>query len=127
MSDFTNMMNDWGQVRDYLNTIPAGDERLSQPIQIVPPMCDYTKPHNLMPAYACGTVKELFHYADGTHDCELRSSQDFLHHPEQLVLCVQASPFDEEGNSSWLMLPDGRVQGDKTGKIEDLFNDSDEN
>ena len=105
MSDFTNVMDSWGQLRDYLNAIPAGDERLSQSIQVVPPMCDYMKPHNLMPAYACGTIKELFHYADGTHDCELHSAQDGKHHPEQLVLCLDASPY-EEGHRSKQLLND---------------------
>jgi hypothetical protein len=95
------------------------EEQLDQQVQILPHDPDGDKPTHLLPVYAIGAVKELCHIDDGDEIViETRSADDFKHHPEQIVLESDDSPFDEDGNSSYDLEEDG-WRGNKTGKLYD--------
>jgi len=78
--------------KELLRSLAAMTEaQLDQEVQIMPNN-PTPGPTRLQPVYGINTVE---HYeAEDT-----RSAVDFQHHPEQVVLLSDYSPFYEEGNS----------------------------
>ncbi len=96
-------------LRDFLNTLT--ESQLDQKVQLLPP----GNPALLQPVYAAGTIEEMCH-VDGKIGTETHSADDFKHHPEQVVLLCDHSPYDEEGNNYFTM-EEGGMRGNKTGKL----------
>jgi hypothetical protein len=93
------------------------DAERDQSVQILPNEPDGEKPIRLEPVVAIDSI-ERFEVSNPTH-----SADDFQHHPEQIVLLSDFSPYSEDGDSWYELLPDGKMRGDKTGKIIDVCAD----
>jgi hypothetical protein len=107
----------WRNFRDFLNSLPPDDPRLSQRMEVLPNTEDSTKPTHLLPVVTWGTIEDLLHI-NGEPTTETRSNYDFQHHPELFVLVLDESSYDSEGNSYWTMQEDGSLVANKTGKVE---------
>lgn len=96
---------------NYLNRLDENE--LDQNVQIMP---DHVTPDpvRLEPAIAVGTVKDWCH-EDGYVEVETRNADDFKHHPEQIIILTDGSPFSEDGDTYYTM-KDGIFIGDKSGK-----------
>ena len=82
------------------------------------PSSPLPEPLLLEPIIGIGTVKEMCH-VKGEIVTETRSADDFQHHPEQIVMLYDGSPFDKDGNSFYTMEDKG-LRGNKTGKLYSL-------
>lgn len=87
------------------------EAELDQSVQILPHEPDEGKPIRLEPVVAIDSI-ERFEVESKTH-----SADDFEHHPEQIVLLSDYSPYSEDGDSFYELRPDGKMIGNKTGKI----------
>jgi hypothetical protein len=77
----------------YLNTL--GDLQLDQPIQVLDSCTE--EPVALKGIYAIGTVGDLCACGDGDEFQPTRSTFDNDHHPESVVLLIDANPFGMDG------------------------------
>lgn len=109
---FHNKPYDWRMLRDQLNSFKDDDPILDQEVEALPNRADHQRPVRLLPVLAADTVENL------CGDEETRSAKDFTHNSEQFILLLDASPFDEEGNSFFTWQEDGSFIGNKTGKIK---------
>lgn len=99
------------QILECLKNAP--DEILDQQAQIMPPH-NTPSPVRLMPVIAIDTVKELLHVGDEI-TLETRSTLDFKHHPEQLILMADYCSFGAKGDSFYTMVGD-KLIGDVSGE-----------
>ncbi len=90
------------------------EAQLDQEVQIMPnnPTPDPTR---LQPVYGINTV-ECYCHVDGEVAQETRSAVDFQHHPEQVVMLSDYSPFSKDGDSFYTLEEEG-FRGNKTGKL----------
>lgn len=106
------------ELRDHLNSLT--EEQLSQEVMALPSIGG--EKVGLQPVISIGTIEELCH-VKGEISTETRSTKDNEHHPEQVVILIDSSPFDEEGNFFYeLEEKDGNIifRGNKTGKEYDI-------
>ncbi len=102
--------------RDLLEHLQKLDvSALDQQVEVLPPHND-GKPVRLHPVLGVNTVKEYCHVGEEI-DTLTRSTLDFEHHPEQVVLLTDGSPFSVDGDT-FFTLKDGNFVGNKTGKIK---------
>ena len=102
----------WNDVLEYLKKTP--EHQLKQRAMLLPPTVDGDKPILLGSAIALCTIIGL-----GLKDDDTRGCEDFKHHPEQLVMLYDDSPFDEDGNTAYELVEGGFI-GNKTGKLYTL-------
>lgn len=101
------------QLRDYLDKMPA--DALSQQVEILPPQGGSISDIIMLePVIGVGTVEEMLH-VDGEVVTETRSSQDFAHHPERIILLTDYNGHSKDGDTYYTMT-DGGFIGNKTGK-----------
>lgn len=102
-------------LRDQLNALT--ESQLDQLVQVYgPDKGRATEPARLQPAYAVGTVADLFHVG-GEVEKEVRGP-DNAHHPEQVVICIDYPGFSLEGDTHYTA-EEGGWRGDVTGKLFD--------
>jgi hypothetical protein len=102
------------QLRDYLNTL--AELELDQTVQLFTPRGTVGAAARLRPVVGAGTVAALCH-VDGAVVTPTRNAHDFQHHPEQVVLVADLSPFSAEGDRFYTLEPGGLLRGDATGKV----------
>lgn len=101
----------YGELLKYLKKLTK--KQLEQPVQILPP--NPTPDDTLLePVVSIGTIEELCH--NGEEISQTKSSIDFKHHPESIVLLRDYCDFDEEGNAFFTLEEKG-WRGNKTGKL----------
>lgn len=105
----------WKEVLEYLKNLT--EIQLNQDAMLLPPQSDGTIPAYLEPIVSLGTVEEMCH-VDGETITDTRSSQDFKHHPEQVVMIYDVSPYDVYGNTVYDLTEDGFI-GNVTGEIHE--------
>lgn len=103
----------YAELRDYLNTLSEGE--LKQQVQILGDKGSLNEDSHLEPVVGAGTVEKMCH-VDGEAVTQTRSAQDFQHHPEQVILVRDGSPFGKDGDSAYEMVKDGFI-GNVSGKF----------
>ena len=77
----------WGDLLLALQQLTV--EQLQQPACIAPPFCYNADVAELQPTVCIGLVKDNLDHTRGVKDNK--------HHPEQVVLFIDANPYDEDG------------------------------
>lgn len=96
------------------------EDQLNQPVQILGTDINHDDGSiRLEPVLCVDTVENLCH-VDGEISTPTHSTEDFNHHPEQIVLLRDYSPFGKDGDTSY-ELKDGVLVGNKTGKVVDIW------
>ncbi len=101
-------------IKSYLDSLT--EEQLNQEAMVV-----YGSNHDpipLCPVYCIGDVNSLF------DDSLTRSSKDNLHHPEQIVICVDYHPYSKDGDIYYELQEDLSLKGNHTGKLRGMANPS---
>jgi hypothetical protein len=112
----------WKEVLEYLKYLT--DIQLNQEAMLLPPQSDRTVPTHLEPIISLGTVEEMCH-VDGEIITETRSSEDFKHHPEQVVMLYDIFPYDKDGNMFYEIIEGGFI-GNVTGEIYEFPGENNE-
>jgi hypothetical protein len=114
------------RLKGFLETLT--DVQLNQPVQVFGPETEVPgpetedcstpirfKPIRLKPVYAAGTVEQMCHGKDG-EILQETIGPNFAHHPEQVIILIDYSPFGPEGDTSYELLDDGTLKGNVSGK-----------
>jgi RNase P/RNase MRP subunit p29 len=99
------------------------EEQLSQQVQVHKSEAVMARVVRLDVAIAIDTVDNLFRSAEGELVQETRSSLDFKHHPEQVILLLDACPFSEKGDTMYEMRKvDGKtvLVGNRSGEMREF-------
>jgi len=120
------LYHDISTYRDLRNMLGSmTDAELDQKVQIMPPNRDGDKPIRLQPAICIDTIENLCH-TNGEIDQETRSADDFKHHPEQVVVMVDWSPYSSDGDEWYELEEDGGLRGNNSGKLVSCEDEDDE-
>ena len=101
---------------DYLLTLT--DAQLRQNVMTMNPSGEVGEAVRLRPVFAAGTVEEMCH-VDGSVETPTHSADDFRHHPEQVILLEDGSPYSKDGDSYYTLGKDEQgmyLEGNVTGK-----------
>lgn len=108
-------MKTWKDVLEFLQKL--SEDQLNQTAMLMPPEPDQTKSVHLEPIVAMGTVAYMCSSLDDDEvTTQTRGSDDFQHHPEQVIMLYDYSPYDEDGNTCYELVEGGFI-GNVTGKL----------
>lgn len=109
-------------LRDYLSGLD--DDQLEQQVQLLNPGGSIDDSILLEPVIGAGTVAQMCSTEEGEAVQQIHSALDFEHHPEQIVLISDYSPFSEDGDSHYELQKDADGEivlvGNKSGKVHDV-------
>jgi len=108
----------WGELLELLKQFSSED--LKQPIQ----MFESGGAGKSVELYGVYTLDTVDHFSrdieDGAVIERFRSVLDNEHHPEHIVMLIDACPFSEEGDTLYTLQDDNTWVGNKSGKIIDF-------
>lgn len=104
-------MESYADLLTYLQSLTK--EQLAQKVQAFLYQ-NNDRPVKLLPLVSANTVENLCH-VDGEVCTETRDVTDFKHHPEQVVLLLDSSPWTDEGDMFLKLNDDGSLTGVQTG------------